>query len=229
MTDALKRNFADLDRSLPYRNFRYVYPPRIENALPPELISKHDDGTYIAQPKLNGDCMTVYTNGTEFEIWDRSAKPYGKAAKTKFDPNSLHRESEAGKGRWMAVVGEFMAKGQRDSRGENFNGNFVIFDLLVYDGVHLTGTTFEERRKLLDELYGTQPGVETFLYSTPIETVHRVVSYNGEFDQTWNQLTKVEMIEGMVIKSRNGQLGDGPANASNSQLKFRQATKNFLY
>ena len=229
MTKALTDRFKDLDRTLPFDSFRYVYPPRIENALPQSELLGYDNGTYIAQPKLNGDCCVIFTNGTEHQVWDRSAKPYGKAHKIQFDPNLLHRESEPGTGRWFAVVGEFMAKGQRDSRGQDFNSNFVIFDLLVFDGVHLTGTTFEERRALLDELYGTEPGVEDFLHSTAIPSVHRVVTYRSGFDQTWTNLTKTEMIEGMVLKQADGQLSDGTANASNCQLKFRVPTKNYAY
>lgn len=229
MTKALLSHFSKLDRALPFDEFRYVYPPRIENALPHSELAGYDNGTYIAQPKLNGDCCVIFTNGTEYHVWDRSAKPYGKAHKIQFDPNLLHRESEPGNGRWFAVVGEFMAKGQLDSRGQDFNGNFVIFDLLVYDGMHLTGTTFEERRALLDVLYGTDPGVEEFLYSTDIKTVHRVVTYRTGFDQTWINLTKTEMIEGMVLKHMNGELGDGASNASKWQLKFRVPTKNYAY
>lgn len=213
-------------RSIPFDQFRYVYPPRIENALPLVDLGKYDDETFIAQPKLNGDCVVVFTNGIEFQIWDRSAKPYGKSAKLKFDPNLLHRGKP---GSWFAVAGEFMAKGQSDSKGKDTNGQFIIFDAIVFDGMHLTGTTFEARRILLDRLFGIENGPEAFLHSTNIPDVHRVRTYETKFLEIWNSVVDVQMVEGMVLKLKTGILSNGSQNASQYSLKFRKSTPNYQY
>jgi hypothetical protein len=225
---------------IPYPKFRYIFPPRADNALPATSLKNYDNGTYIAQPKLNGDCMEIFTNGIETIIMDRHKKDFSKNIKMRSQLEKLHRESDVGqKNKWMVLVGEHMVKSKKNASGKVWNDKFVIFDIIVYDGVQLIGKTFAERQELLDKLFGkeevalTKEGTYTdkFLYATEVEGVFRVKSFRDCFTPLWDDLIKIDMYEGLVLKRADAKLENGNTekNNMNSQCKFRKPTKNYAY
>lgn len=225
---------------IPYNSYRYIFPPRIENSSAPETLENYDNGTYLAQPKLNGDCMLVFTNGLETVVMDRHKKEFSKTIKMLPTLQKLHRETLTGNNnKWMVLVGEHMAKSQTNAEGKVWNDKFVIFDIIVFDGIQLIGKTFQERQELLDKLYGkeeialTKTGAYTdkFLYSTEIEDVFRVKSFRDCFSAIWNDLVKIGMYEGLVLKRADAKLENGNTklNNTNTQMKFRKPTKNYAY
>lgn len=227
-----------------YSKFRYIYPPRAENALPASSIKDYDDGTFLAQPKLNGDCLLIFTNGIETIVMDRHKKQFSKPIKMMESLKMLHRESISEKkddksNKWMILVGEHMVKSQRNEAGDIWNEKYVIFDIIAFDGIQLIGKTFQERVELLDKLYGkeeialTKTGTYTdkFLYATNVEGVFRVKSFYDCFTTIWNDLIKIEMYEGLVLKRMGARLenGNSQKNNTSSQIKFRRPTKNYSY
>lgn len=223
---------------IPFKSFRYIYPPRPENAVSAERLADYDNGEYIAQPKLNGDCLEVYTNGIEVLLYNRHKQVYKKVP----DINlvGLHRETIDGtKNKWMCLVGEFMDKSKINEFDENFNGNFIIFDIIVFDSMQLVGKSFEERKLLLDSLYGKEDctilddGIRhhKFLHTTPIDKVFRVKTFRDCFSKLWEDLVKIDVYEGLVLKKAKAPLDNGVTEKNNtlSQVKFRKPTKNYLY
>lgn len=208
----------------PYTTYNYIYPPRPEYALPPSSLPEYDNGEYIAQPKLNGDCMqnfmrnkSILTTKRDSLTWKKSVKP---------DMLNLCR----GEG-WMCLVGEYMNKSKKNGRLQTWNDNFVIFDIIVFEGHHLTGTTFEERIMLLDSLYGSESSEEEFLYKTDTKNVYRVKSFRSDFKALYDKLVQIDMYEGVILKRANAELENGLSemNNYNTQLKFRKGTKNYNY
>lgn len=225
---------------IPYTSFRYLFPPRPENALPASTLHEYDNGKFLAQPKLNGDCMLVFTNGIETHIRDRHNKEFNKALSTKLLPHlkKLHKESSDGRtNKWMVLVGEYMIKSKKNTLGETWNEKFVIQDIIVFDGVQLIGKTFQQRQELLDDLYGTStsplPGayIDNFLYATEFPEVYRVRNFYTSFDALWKELVVTDMYEGLVLKVMNAKLENGSSQKNNThtQLKFRKQTKNYVY
>lgn len=223
---------------IPYRNFRYIYPPRPEIAVPPGDMMRYERD-YIAQPKLNGDCLVVFTNGEETHLYNRHKKQFVKA-RDEHRFLEIHRETVDGTSRkWMALVGEYMTKGGKDERGENFNHNFVIFDILAYDQVQLVTSKVVERQQLLDRIYGTDSlemrpdGVRElpFLYTTGVQGVYRAKNFMSDFDRVWSQLVEIDMYEGLVFKLAEGKLENGTSEHNNSawQFKIRKPHKNYKY
>jgi len=221
-----------------YNEFRYIFPPRAENALSPDALKDYDNGKYIAQPKLDGDCMLIFTNGIETRIMDRHKKEFLKNIKMTPTLQKLHRETDNGtKNKWMILVGEHMIKSKKNAEGKTWNEKYVIFDIIAFDGIQLVGKTFQERQELLDKLFGkeevalTKTGTykDKFLYATEIEDVFRVKSFRDCFSALWSDLTKIDMYEGLVIKRADAKLENGSTqkNNINSQLKFRKATLNY--
>jgi len=94
----------------------------------------------------------------------------------------------------------------------------------------LLGSTFSERVQLLDSIYGTNDSDKDYLYSIS-DDVYRVKSYETGFKNTFDELTPIDMIEGLVMKRKNAKLELGATELNNvkSQLKCRKPTKNYKF
>jgi ATP-dependent DNA ligase len=140
------------------------------------------------------------------------------------DLKRLHRGAGV-----MVLVGEYLNKSQKDFKGRPLAG-FVIFDILVYNGKHLLGSTFQERQELLDTLFPFGNSFDRFMDNVS-QNVYRAKNFTSDFESLWKEATKVQMYEGFVLKRPNGILENGFREANNTgwQLKIRKPTKNYKY
>jgi ATP-dependent DNA ligase len=106
----------------------------------------------------------------------------------------------------------------------------IIFDILVYNSNYLIGNTFQERVNLLDEIFGAEDSEKEYLYKVSTN-VYRVKSYTSNFKEIFDKWTKVDLIEGVVLKRKNArlELGSAENNNSRSQLKSRKVSKNYKF
>lgn len=235
---------------LPYNTFRYLFPPRPENALPVTLLEAYEKKGFVFQPKLNGDCCVVFMNGKDIFIYDRHKKIYTKPRITE-DIAKLYRETIAEglpTNKWMVLTGEYMVKSKFEKDGKLFNHKFVVHDIIAYDNFQLVGMTTTERIELLDKLYGTEDkeiledGIRQwdYLYTTGVRNCYRVKSYSENIVGLWSEMfSSVDtdeqilkfMFEGFVAKSADSPLENGSKEMNNNTLmvKFRIATKNYSY
>jgi hypothetical protein len=206
-----------------YSTPSYIYPPRPATVAPPTGIGTYERMGFIAQPKMNGSCAVLFLDGSSSKLMGRHNNTFAREIINREDLKRLHR----GAG-WMVLVGEYMNKSQKDSKGKPFNG-FVIFDILVLNGKHLVGTTFLERQQMLDSLYVSKP------YDDYIDSVgssaFRARNFRTDLKGVWEKLTKVQMYEGFVLKRPDGILENGFRESNNTgwQLKIRKPTKNYKY
>ena len=209
-----------------YINYRYLYPPRPKNAISPEDLTFWDNNSLLAQPKLNGSNCLIFTNGVKVVVMNRHNQRLTNFRLTDEEVKSLYR----GNGGWMILNGEYLNKSKMDETGQPFNHKFVIFDILCFDGDYLVGKTFEERVQILDNLYDQRNCEKEYLFGIS-ENVYRVKSYLSGFNGLFNQLTPIDMIEGLVMKRKNARLEIGSSEMNNvkSQIKCRKATKNYKY
>jgi len=208
-----------------YLNYRYIFPPRPKNAIPDSELNFWDNGSLIAQPKLNGSNCVIFTNGEKTIVMNRHNQRLTNFNLSDNEIKDIYR----GDG-WMILNGEYMNKSKSDENGQVFNHKFVIFDILAFNGEYLVGKTFEERVKLLDELYGQLESEKEYLFKVT-ENVYRVKSYLTGFKQFYDKYTPIDMIEGVVMKRKNARLELGTSENNNikSQLKCRKATKNYKF
>lgn len=209
-----------------YNTYRYIFPPRPSNAIPQSELQFWDNGSLIAQPKLNGSNCVIFTNGIKSIVMNRHNQRLTNFRLTDDEMKLIYR----GTGEWMAINGEYMNKSKNDEGGQIFNHKFVIFDILVLDGDYMVGKTFSERISILDELYGTKDSDKDYLFEIS-ENIYRVKSYKSEFNMLFDQLTKIDMIEGLVMKRSNAKLeiGTSETNNTKSQIKCRKVTKNYKF
>lgn len=207
-----------------YNSFRYIYPPRPEINLPSSELVKYDNGLWLGQPKLNGSNITVFTNGIEVYLYNRHNSSISNIKMKQSEFLSLHR----GNG-WIVLNGEYMNKSKNNSDNELFNQKFVIFDILVYNGVQTIGKTFGERVKLIDELY---PSVDYDNFIKKLtNNVYVVKSFYTNFTKIYDKIVQTDMYEGWVLKKITSKLKNGLSEKNNtdSQMKFRKPTKNYSY
>jgi hypothetical protein len=205
-----------------YLNYQYIYPPRPKNAVSPGDLDMFDNNSMIAQCKLNGSNATIYTNGQKIIVMNR----HGQRLTNVKVPDSEILSLYKGKG-WMVLNGEYMNKSKSDENDNVFNHKFCIFDILVYDGNYLIGKTFQERIDLLNSFYGNS---ENYLSSIS-QNVFRIKSYYSDFENLYNSLVGIDMVEGLVLKRKSAKLevGSTENNNTKSQIKVRKATKNYKY
>jgi hypothetical protein len=208
-----------------YLNYRYIFPPRPKNAIPDTELNFWDNGSLIAQPKLNGSNCVIFTNGVKTIVMNRHNQ---RLTNFNISDNEI-KDIYRGEG-WMILNGEYMNKSKSDENSQVFNHKFVIFDILGFNSEYLVGKTFEERIKLLDEIYGQVESEKDYLFKVT-ENVYRVKSYLVNFKDIFDNLTPIDMIEGLVMKRKNArlELGTSENNNTKSQLKCRKATKNYKY
>ena len=209
-----------------YLNYRYIFPPRPKNAIPDSELEFWDNGSLLAQPKLNGSNCLIFTNGVKSMVMNRHNQRLTNFRISDEEVKNMYR----GNGGWIVLNGEYMNKSKSDETNQPFNHKFVIFDILAYDGDYLVGKTFEERIQLLDTLYDQIDSEKEYLYKIS-DNVYRVKSYNGGFLDLYNDLIKIDMYEGLVMKRKNAklELGANEMNNVKSQIKCRRKTKNYLY
>lgn len=209
-----------------YNKFRYIFPPRPKNAIPVDELDFWDNNTLLSQPKLNGSNSLIFTNGEKVIVMNRHNQILTNVRVTTDEIKSIYK----GNGEWMVLNAEYMNKSQNDETGRPFNHKFVIFDILVLEGNYLVGTTFEQRVAILNDLYGQVDCEKEHLYGIS-ENIYRVKSYNGGFLDLYNDLIKIDMYEGLVMKRKNAklELGTNEMNNVRSQLKCRKPTKNYAY
>lgn len=209
-----------------YSNYRYIYPPRPKNAIPSSDLNSYDNGTMLAQPKLDGSNCLIFTDGKTVKMMNRHSQPITRFEIPTEEILSLYK----GSGGWTVINGEYMNKSKRDETGNTFNHKFVIFDILVNDGDYLIGKTFDQRVKILDEMFDTIESEKQYLYSISAN-VFRVKTYTERFLDNFERLVRIDMVEGLVMKRKNARLeiGNTELNNVNSQLKSRKPTKNYKY
>ena len=209
-----------------YQYYKYIFPPRPENATKISDCEFYQMNGYFAQPKLNGSNALIFTNGEDYYIMNRHGE---RLNNFKIKKEEL-REIYKGDGEWMIINGEYMNKSKLDENGNTFNDKFVIFDILAFEGEHLVRSTFSDRLKLMSDLYDNKNSEKEYLFKIS-DNIYRVKSYSNQFNDIFNKFIGIDMLEGLVMKRKNAKLeiGNSALNNTKSQLKCRKPTKNYKY
>lgn len=208
-----------------YENYRYLYPPRPKNAIPPSELKGYDNNILFAQPKLNGSNCVIFTNGTECHMMNRH---YQRMSNFKISKNEIISTFKPN-GKWIVLNGEYMNKSKRDERNELFNHKFVLFDCLVIDNKYLVGKTFKQRVDIIEKFNDIGSNIEHL--DRLSENIYRVRTYNEHFTELFEKLIEVDMMEGLVLKRKRARLETGynELNNTKTQLKCRKPTKNYHF
>ena len=208
-----------------YDSFHYIYPPRPKNPIPCSELSSWDNGLMLAQPKLNGSNCVIFMNENDTHIYNRHGERLSNFKMESDEIRSLYR----GDG-WIVLNGEYLNKSKKDECGNPFNLKLVLFDILVYKSTYLLGTSFTQRVSMMDEMFGTNLSDKEYLLSVS-PNVYRVKTYENGFKNLYDDFTKIDILEGLVLKRKTGklQIGNTEINNHNTQIKCRKSTKNYSF
>lgn len=208
-----------------------IFPPRAEVLTDREHLQQYDNGAYLAQPKLNGACAILQLSGNgESKMWSRHNAILSNVKDLNFS------ELYNGNGGEMLLAGEYLNKNKVGQNGP-FNHKFVIWDILKYNGKPLVGSTVMERVDMLNGLYASMSAwvneagqyvQEDYMYRIS-ENIYWVTSYANGFVNLYDNLLKIDLMEGLVLKRLNAKLAPGFNQKNNTdwQIKIRKPTKNY--
>lgn len=216
-----------------YNTFKYLYPPRAENAMQPDELKKNSYDAWIAQPKYNGSCAVLFIDGRNaYQLYDRHKDKL--TLQRPLDYTALNDSNE-----YMVLCGEYLNKNKKGENGQPFNHKFIIWDIIVHKGKYLIGKTVEERIDLLHELFGSSRGVITdkslsifdHLIATKVTDVYLAPSYTSKFARLYTEIVDTDLYEGIVLKRANAPLEIGMKEKNNTtwQVKIRKPTKNYNF
>jgi len=218
-------------RAVPYTKYSYLFPPRPVQTTKHTELTKYDSGDFIAQPKYNGTCCVVFISKDETIVMNRHKGEITSQYKH-IDFRGLHRENG-----WLVLCGEFLNKSKKGEDGNTFNLKFVIWDILVYDGQYLIGSTLEERLQLIEQLYPcssmlvSKDKIESYkhLCCTKYANIYRAPSYHQNFEKLYQSIVDTDLYEGLVLKRKSAKLSYGLQEKNNNdwQIKCRKPTKNY--
>jgi len=206
---------------------KFVFPPRAEYKTDPDRIHIYDNGQYFGQPKLNGSACVVHLHESgERHVWNRHGQRLSLIDYGKVELNPLHR----GQG-WITLCGELLNKNKKGEDGQPFNQKFCIWDILMLDGKSLEGTTVIQRVELISHLYSPkqeQP-LKHLIEIDKAENCFVIPSYENKFVELYEELIKVDVYEGLVLKLKAGKLQPGLNEKNNAQwqVKARKPTRNY--
>lgn len=222
-----------------YESFKkngYIFPPRPEYKCPAGDLDKYDDGTYLGQPKYNGMALMVFTNGDELHCYNRHKEYMALLSKN----SECDFRGMAQSKNWFVYAGEYLNKSKYGETGVKEKNKFVIWDILVWDGNYLIGSTLTERLDLLENVFpcqraivGAKTGVEVYdhLCCTNLNGIYKAPTYLNNFTELYKQIVKTDLYEGLVLKKKDSKLTFGMQELNNHdwQIKCRKETKSYQF
>jgi ATP-dependent DNA ligase len=218
---------------IPYLNFNYIYPPRPEYKIPPKELDNFDTGEYIVQPKYNGTCCIVFTNGTDVYVYNRHKNPMSW-----YCPD-IDFKGLAHSDQWYVYTGEYLNKGKLGENGLKEKDKFIIWDILVWANQYLIGDELLTRLNLLEETYPCQrakigkDGLEMYehLCHTNLNGIYKAPTYTNGFLKLFEDISKTDLYEGLVLKKIDSKLSYGFQMQNNHdwQIKCRKPTKVYHF
>lgn len=199
-----------------YDEYAYLWPPRPETKVPQATIPFYEKRGYWAQVKKNGTCTVIFARGLEVIFKTRHNDDHKQ-----WSPLPEHvRFFQSASTKWNVFVAELI-----HSKTPHIKNQLYIFDVLVLDGVHLEGTTFEERQKLLIARWPNAVDEGDQFRINPY--VSYAKNYTKDFAKLFTSLKPED--EGLVMKQPTAKMRACFKPDSNSawQVKSRVPTKNY--
>lgn len=210
-----------------YTEFKYHWPPRPDNAIPPELLNFYERKGWWGQFKKNGTCSIIAISPEkEFTAMNRhnsthktwSLNDYLKTELIKLFPEKV----------WYVLVAEIL-----HLKTAEIKNTIYIFDMLVWKSEFLFDSTFAARQEILDKRLVTKVEEKTH-YVCDHEGKGKIwyaKRFEGGFFDLWMGIEDPKVDEGLVLKNPEGKLKSCRAAKDNTswQVKCRKKHKNYAF
>lgn len=228
---------------------QYIFPPRPQDSIPRSETQLFSDLGWVAQLKYNGSrCLIKYLPardgvGCDVELWNRHGERFRSYTCPDWVKDQLlevHAQLGLQVDEVSILDGEMI-----DAKHKALKDTIAIWDILVADGEHLTGTTYAERYGRifpagnLDYTFSNNSG--SFVFGTKFKNTENIfvpVSQSAEhWDDMWDMVHSVNsqyktasgdispLLEGLVFKDPDGVLGPGWKEKNNGDWMVRSRVK----
>lgn len=202
-----------------------LHPPTVIARCPPKALVEFDySNEYVAQIKFGGTHVMIHTNGKEVEITNTHGQRMTLLEK---HPN-IDFKGLAATENWYCFMGTLLNKGLYNEKGIKERNRLVIWDVLAWDGVMLTGKTAPDRLALLpcDAMMDTK-----YLLATQCKGMAVSPYYSVEFYKLWLSLQSITLYEGIILKNKSLTLQLPLKELSNTEgmIKCRKETLLYKY
>lgn len=208
-----------------YDSFRYLYPPRPENALPHDRIPAFEKSGYVGQYKKNGTCSIFAINHPkDFIAMTRHNDNHKQWTFSTYFRDCFSKYLPADK--WHVLVGEVI-----HSKTTNVKDTIYIFDIIVYNSQELYGTTFADRQNLLKEIFGSAEKPEFYSHYEIEPRFWLAKNIEHDILDCFNNIEDKDLDEGFVLKKKDAVLKDCASAKSNNswQIKFRHPSRKYSF
>lgn len=203
----------------PYNDFQYLTPPQAEVQKSAVALPLHEGMGWFAQVKKNGTHSVIFVDpNRNVDAWDRHGEQQ-KAWHFTAATAAVFRALPGNK--WYVFDGELL-----HNKTSHIKDVLYLYDMLVWNGSHLTGTTYEYRYNvMLATLYAVigrappriKPGQDHY-------AMHRHVwlarNFKKGFRALFDSLSAPED-EGLVLRDPQGVYYT--SNADRWMLKVKRA------
>jgi hypothetical protein len=210
-----------------FSNYSYLWPPRPDDAISPQMLPMIERRGYHAQCKKNGTCSVIAVSPDKDIVAKNRHKEDHKLWRP--DTNKLTAFTDLpGKG-WYVFVAELMHSKVKIEDGGVRNTNY-IHDILVCDGDYLVGTKQVDRHRILCDLFGVGELEQTYSHWVYDQHTWIARQFSSDFKGLYDSLTSVQD-EGLVLKDPNTPLQLCTKQKSNNGglLKSRKVHKNYSF
>jgi len=216
-----------------FEEYRYLYPPRPEQRVPPAMLSHYEERGWLAQCKMNGTCnvLAISPERKIVAMTRRHNEPHKVWTPNEDSERAFQNLPGIG---WYVFVSELLHSKVPGIRNVNF-----VHDVVVADGEHLTGTTYMSRVNMLTDLFRTDSGVDHSLclshlvidQNTWLAKCYSKQSTIESFNKLFLRAIKHKEIEGLVLKNPEAELRHCINESSNSSwmVKVRRPAKSYSF
>lgn len=211
-----------------FEEWRYLWPPRPDNAIPQEMLPFYEKKGWWAQYKKNGTCSIIgISPDKEFHCMNRHNSNHKTWSLTSYHKEQLTRLFPEKK--WIVLVAEIL-----HLKTPSIKDTIYIFDVIVWDGFLLFDSLFSERCAILDERLipkATHIDDKTHFVCDSHNQIWYAKRFESGFVELFHGITEPKIDEGLVLKNPNGKLRscmDAKENAS-WQVKCRKTHKNYAF
>lgn len=203
-----------------YNEYAYLWPPRPEQKIPQGLLTFYEKKGFWAQIKKNGTCTVIFAKGNKV-IFKTRHNDIDNGDHKMWSPTPEHIRFFQGSEKWNVYVAELLHS--KVSGGPK--NQLFVFDKIVDEGVHLVGSTFEERQLLLASQW--EPIADEGDQTRVHDYVSIANNYTGDFAKLFTTLKPED--EGLVLKDPKATMKACMKADSNKgwQVKCRIPTKNY--
>lgn len=223
------------------KSTRYIYPPRPQSAIPREAANQYADYGWIAQLKYNDaralvkylPSPTGNANDVPVELWGRHGEKFRNYTTPEHlitELREVHKKLGLNPNEWSLLDG-----GLLDFKHEAIRDTIIIWDILVKDGDHLTGTTYQSRYDIIaaitngDWYYHPPHGKHEPLNlgRRITDNIFMPINWPADtWDEAWDLVTRANapyiekgkgpVLEGLVFKDSEGILENAWKEQNNS-------------